>query len=142
MRTARPIEDRLWEKVDKDSDPNGCWIWTASFNTYGYGQLMIGSRTDGSRTLATTHRLAYQLTKGDIDPSLEIDHLCRNRKCCNPDHLEAVPHSVNVNRAVAGSDYLCIHGHEKFYHAKNKRFYCRTCRRDANTRFRLKNRIS
>jgi hypothetical protein len=43
---------------------------------------------------------------------------------------------------VAGSDDLCINGHSKTYHAKDKRFYCRTCRRDANTRFRLKNRIS
>ena len=142
MRTARAIDERLWERVDKDSDPDGCWVWLGSFNTHGYGQMMIGSRVDGSRTLATTHRLAYQLTKGIINPTLELDHLCGNRKCCNPDHLEAVSHSVNINRAVAGSDYLCINGHAKIYNSKDKRFYCKTCRKEASRRFSMKNRIS
>jgi hypothetical protein len=142
MPKMRAVDERLWERVDKTSNPNGCWIWLGSFNTHGYGQMMVGSRLDGTRTLATTHRLAYKLTKGDISPQLEIDHLCRNRKCCNPEHLEVVPHSVNVNRAVAGSDDLCINGHAKTYNSKDKRFYCKTCRREANRRFRAKNRIS
>jgi hypothetical protein len=142
MAKARDVSERLWERVDKTSHPNGCWIWIGSFNTHGYGQMMVGSRLDGSRTLKTTHRLAYIFTKGDIPKYLEIDHLCMNRKCCNPDHLEAVPHSVNVNRAVAGSDALCVNGHQKQYHNKDKRFYCRTCRREATRRHREKARIS
>jgi hypothetical protein len=141
-RPARPIDERLWERVDKTSHPDGCWIWLGSFNTYGYGQMMIGSRLDGSRTLAVTHRLAYQVTKGAIDSKLEIDHLCRNRKCCNPDHLEAVPHSVNVNRAVAGSDYLCINGHPKTYVTKRKRFHCAICGRAAQRRWRDKSKVA
>ena len=142
MPKMRAVDERLWERVDKTSSPNGCWIWLGSFNSHGYGQMMIGSRKDGTRTLATTHRLAYLETKGSINSELEIDHLCRNKKCCNPEHLEAVPHSVNINRAVAGSDDLCIKGHTKIYNSNDKRFYCRTCRQEAVKRFRAKNRIS
>ena len=142
MAKARSISERLWERVDKNSDVSGCWLWTGSYNSHGYGQMMIGSRLDGSRKLAVTHRLAYQAIKGDIPSHLEIDHLCRNRKCCNPEHLEAVPHSVNVNRAVAGSDDLCIRGHSKHYNAKDKRYYCKTCRVEATRKFRSKDRIS
>lgn len=142
MIKARDISERLWERVDKISHPKGCWIWLGSFNTHGYGQMMVGSRLDGSRTLKTTHRLSYEFTKGDIPKHLEIDHLCMNRKCCNPDHLEAVLHSVNVNRAVAGSDALCVNGHQKKYHSKDKRFYCHTCRAEATRKHRQKNRIA
>jgi hypothetical protein len=140
MANARDISERLWERVDKPQNPDDCWVWLGSFNTHGYGQMMVGSRLDGTRKLATTHRLAYLLTKGEIPTTLEIDHLCKNRKCCNPNHLEAVKHSVNINRAVAGSNDLCINGHEKIYHVTDKRFYCKTCRVEATRKFRAKSR--
>ena len=132
---ARPVEDRLWEKVDRTS--GGCWPWLGSLR-HGYGQMSVGSKTDGSHRIAVTHRLAYEFAIGPIPEGLVIDHLCQNRKCCNPAHLEAVPNSVNINRAVAGSDYLCIHGHEKWYHEADKRFYCRTCCREKSRRYKLK----
>ena len=80
---------RFWSKVEKTND---CWNWTASRNTNGYGQF--GLR--GEVLLA--HRLAYTTERGEVEPGLVMDHLCRNRVCVNPQHLEPVTQMVNVQR--------------------------------------------
>ena len=135
----RPLRTRIRENVVVDLK-SGCWQWQASFNTHGYGQLGIGSRLDGSRRLATAHRVAYQEFVGPVPDGLELDHLCRNRACCNPEHLEPVPHHVNIRRAVSGSDNACKNGHTgMFYSEKDKRYYCRECRAAASTRYRERN---
>lgn len=74
----------FWDWVDKSGD---CWEWLAS-RTKRYG--MYQGRQ--------AHRVAYEFLKGPVPKGLELDHLCRNRYCVNPDHLEAVPHQVNVQR--------------------------------------------
>ena len=76
-------------------EPNGCWRWTKSITGRGYGHFHILG------TYYQAHRIAYILYRGAIAPGLEIDHLCRNRWCVNPGHLEPVLHAVNVWRGAA-----------------------------------------
>jgi hypothetical protein len=69
----------------------GCWIWTGSVHQTGYGTTSYGQYV---------HRVAYRMVKGSIPPGLHIDHLCRNRLCINPDHLEAVTAAENNRRSA------------------------------------------
>jgi HNH endonuclease len=72
----------------------GCWVWERSLTTKGYGN----TSKDGKTALA--HRVYYEQAKGPIPEGLQIDHLCRNRACVNPDHMEAVPQQENLRRGV------------------------------------------
>lgn len=65
---------------------------------------------DGRRHL--THRVSYRLLVGEIPAGLEIDHLCANRLCCNPAHLEAVTSEVNSRRSHTATKTLCVNGHQ------------------------------
>lgn len=70
-----------------------CWVWTGDVQNRGYGCL--GCRAD------TTHTASYRILVGSIPKGLTLDHLCRNKLCCNPAHLEPVTIQENVRRAVA-----------------------------------------
>lgn len=89
-----------------------CQVWTGGQIPQGYGRLYVripGVKRKGKVVL--THRLAYELAHGDGSAEgLTIDHLCRVRLCCNPKHLEAVSHAVNVARAGAVIE-ACPQGH-------------------------------
>ncbi len=90
-----PVEERFWAKVDKAGE---CWVWTACRLPAGYGQFNWNGRK------VYTHRKAYEMLVGPIWPGLHIDHLCRNRACCNPAHLEPVTCAENLRRGEAGKD--------------------------------------
>lgn len=81
---------------------NGCWEWTGCTNSKGYGCV----HHDGKVRL--THRVSYELLVGQIPDGLQIDHLCRNKRCCNPKHLEAVTAQENTRRAQGDR---CKYGH-------------------------------
>ena len=75
--------------VDPDT---GCWIWQRGRHSRGYGMAYL----DGHTIMA--HRLIWLRHRGPIPEGYELDHLCRNTSCVNPDHLEMVTHQVNMQR--------------------------------------------
>lgn len=86
------LVDRVSAKVKVDSF--GCWVFEGNRNTGGYG-LVSGHR--GVHP-GPAHRIMYEHFSGPVPEGLELDHLCRNPSCVNPDHLEAVTHQENVRR--------------------------------------------
>lgn len=101
------VEDRLLSKVAYQ--PNGCWEWTG-YRKNTYGSLCVNSKDE------YTHRLSYEIFRGAIPDGLHIDHLCRNRPCCNPWHLEPVTLLENVRRGdwrkAQREQALCKRGHD------------------------------
>ncbi len=91
------LERVFWSKVDKRG-PNGCWMWTGGTGGSGYGRIYVGRRE-----VAWAHRLSHELHKGAVPEGLQVDHLCRNKVCVNPDHLEAVTSRENTLRGVGPS---------------------------------------
>ena len=89
MTTPTEISDRI--RVT----PDGCWRWTGSITNTGYGQVYA----HGAQHLV--HRYTYSTLIGPIPEGMSLDHLCRVRACCNPDHLEPVTHAENMRRMWA-----------------------------------------
>lgn len=89
----KPVSDVDYLLVEE----TGCWEWQRGIGPDGYGHAKRNGVQGGA------HRYYYEQAKGPIPDGLEIDHLCRNRACVNPDHLEAVTRSVNASRARAAA---------------------------------------
>jgi hypothetical protein len=134
-----PSAYRARTHIDEDT---GCWVWTGSKTQKGYGRF-------GHRL---AHRTSYELLVGPIPEGLVIDHLCRNRGCINPVHLEVVTNRENVmrgdgprllaakNRERSESITHCPHGHvydeANTYWSPRKKRYCRACQRQRDVRRR------
>lgn len=85
-----PLSERFNLKVHRSP---GCWLWQAKLNADGYGVFSISPELS-----VLAHRFAYEVAVGPIPDGLVTDHLCRNRRCVNPDHLEPVTSRENTIR--------------------------------------------
>lgn len=90
---SRSVSIRFWGKVQVEGD---CWVWQASKTKGGYGNFTLC--TNGKKRWIMAHRWAYLSMIADIPDGLDLDHLCRNRACVNPYHLDPVTRKVNLKR--------------------------------------------
>lgn len=137
----------LWERFDaKVERTSSCWLWCAARARNGYGLFNFNGQ------MRTVHRVAHERWKGPIPPGLTIDHLCRNRACVNPDHLEVVSQRENVRRGLVSAlrpqRVECRNGHRmdpgNRYMVKSRtgrpRMECRACHLASMARYRAKRR--
>ena len=119
-----------------------CWNWTG-WTDNGYGRICH------QYTRTSAHRFVYELYNGEIPKGLQIDHLCRNRKCVNPEHLELVTCKENIHRGQghAGIHFRmkrCINNHElighNLYITPDGRRQCRQCGKLRGLKYRKKKR--
>lgn len=131
-----PLIDRFRLRFTVTED---CWIWNGAPASNGYGKFGFNGKT------VSAHRMSYEMFVGQIPPGLTIDHLCRVRLCVNPNHLEAVPHRVNILRSDGPAAKNAVKTHCDRGHAftpENTRItngterVCRACRREDTARRR------
>lgn len=140
----KPALERFFSKVVKAGD---CWFWLGAKNQGGYGKF------SENYIKYVAHRWLYQFVNGPVDKKLDLDHLCRNRNCVNPEHLEPVTRSENSIRGIgpklAAERQLvkthCPKGHEyteiNTYFRKNKvNRICRICRKLKQQKRRVLNK--
>jgi hypothetical protein len=139
------LPTRFWTKIVVEPS-TGCWRWTGDINNKGYGRYHVG--VDQPRQVP--HRASYQALVGPIPAGLTIDHLCRNRACCNPAHLEPVTNRENILRGegIAARRARATHceaGHE--WTPENTRIsttghrVCRACKRKHEAVARARRRV-
>lgn len=130
--------ERFLKRISTDA-VTGCWNWTAYKNKAGYGTFPITK--EGKMKKYYAHRVSYTVFKNVIAEGMDIDHVCQNTSCCNPDHLREVDRRTNLNENVSGKSApflrrnktICKYGHEytgdNIYHMGNGGRDCRICMR-------------
>lgn len=142
MPAASPAPERFWAKVTIPEPPWECWTWNARHHN-GYGWFTVKHNNH-----VGAHRYAYQLLRGEIPEGLVCDHLCRNRGCCNPWHLELTTIGENVRRGKINTKMKnrthCNNGHEftaeNSYISKKGYRSCKACHTACTNRRRARER--
>jgi hypothetical protein len=150
--TYRPVMERFFEMVEKTAS---CWNWTGTKDPDGYGRFTL------PRTFARAHpiyskrsrfisayKFLFQETFGSVPDGMTLDHLCRNRSCVNPYHLEVVSIKDNLHRSplapasINRRKMVCVRGHSlavgNLRRTKNGARACLTCHR---VMCRLRNKV-
>lgn len=136
-RPPTPAIERFSRRIR--AVPSGCIEWTGTVDRYGYGQFRPGGRDSANMG---AHRWAYETHVGPIPTGLHIDHLCRNRRCVNPDHLEPVTPRENVMRGISPTSINarkthCVAGHplsgDNIY-PDSKQRVCKVCKKATSDR--------
>jgi hypothetical protein len=108
--TTPSLVERFWSRVSIDTGTT-CWNWIGKKDRADYGVFYIS----GDKRNARAHRFSYELHLGTIPEGLVLDHLCRNKRCVNPEHLEPVTQRENVRRGTKGymryERECCTYGH-------------------------------
>lgn len=132
------LQDRIENNIQVSVD-SGCWIWQGGKDRDGYGTMWIGPKPTRKRRYV--HRMSYEAFIDEIPDGLEIDHLCRVKICCNPDHLEVVTTQENTRRRDVAhqTDRYCRNGHrrtkENTYITPDGYRACGVCRTAAQRRY-------
>ena len=139
------LPSRIWNQVQPT--PDSCWFWLGPKHTHGYGLTTIDGRT------RYAHRVMYENAIGPIPSGLQIDHLCEEKSCVNPEHLEAVTPYENCVRSEGtakrgATQTHCKRGHE--FTAENtyrpsthpRRKECRTCKRNRTNAYKKRRRLA
>jgi hypothetical protein len=126
-------QQNLWRRVDRSGE---CWTWTGVTKN-GYGHYCGWDASARRKVNLMAHRAVWTLLRGDIPQGLQLDHLCRNRLCVNPEHLEPVTQVENVRRGASPSadnarKTICMRGHalegENLYVTPGRGYrQCREC---------------
>ena len=133
------VYERFWSRV---LPTEGCWIWIGHVTSGGYGEIMVSAKESPRKDYV--HRWVYQELVGAIPKELQIDHLCRNRRCVYPAHLELVTSRQNTLRgnapaAANAHKSHCLRGHplsgDNLYLSPSGGRRCRICK---NTMYRLR----
>ncbi len=128
MSMNATLEERFNRRVRKGSETE-CWDWIGGIDKDGYGVLQF------NKVVLRTHRVSYIIHVGEIPTGLVLDHLCRNRRCVNPSHLEACSIGENVRRGISIVP-KCRNGHPytDYWITKQGWRRCRVCKRAAKKR--------
>lgn len=126
---------KLFAKTKRSE--SGCLEWQGCLSASGYGRIGIEKKT------FRVHRVAWEMVRGPIPEGMVIDHLCRNKKCCDPEHLEVVTQKENVRRGNSGKRNAekthCIHGHPfdevNTYVSKTGSRQCLACTKARNREY-------
>ena len=137
---------RFWVKVQVV--PTGCWLWTGARGKKGYGRFRPDASRKGVDRRVMAHRFAYEIFIGEVPEGLQLDHLCRNHACVNPNHLEVVTSQENIKRGESGRNNRlkthCPRGHPyngaNTYKNRRGSRCCRVCAREATRRWRANKR--
>jgi hypothetical protein len=143
-RKFQPITDRIRGNM---RIADGCWIWTSKLDRTGYGliEFRIPGQGRASRHWRVAHVVSYEAFLGPVAAGRQLDHLCRNRACVNPQHLEPVTASVNVQRAVPfARKTTCSRDHpftEANTRMRGSRRVCRECDRIRAAAYRARRAV-